>query len=377
MRSFLNHLPLVDHHCHGVVDGDLDRPRFEALFSEGHRPVAGCSQFDKPLGLVIRRHCAPLLDLPAFPEPDAYIARRAELGATEVNRRLIVATGVSDLLVDTGHRSDAILDPAGLTALTGIRAREVVRIEAVMEAAARTSGSGAELRRRFDTLLAERAEGAIGLKSIVAYRCTFDIDQSDPAPGAVDSAGDAWLKALADGTARRLEDPVLIRYALWRAGELCRRHRYPLQLHVGFGDQDILMPKCDPTWFTPFIRAMEAWDVPLTLLHCWPFVREAAFLAEVFSNVYFDVGVILNYTGPSAVGIMAEAMELAPFYKQLYSSDAFGLAELHYLGARIFRDTLGEVLSRWIADGHVTIADAERYARMIASENARRIYPLP
>lgn len=376
MRAFLDHLPLIDHHCHGVVDGDLDRPRFEALFSEGHRPVAGCSQFDKPLGLVIRRHCAPLLDLPAFAAPEAYIGRRAELGAAEVNRRLIVATGVCDLLVDTGHRSDAILDPAALTALTGISAREVVRIEAVMEAAARASGSGAELRRRFDALLTERAAGAIGLKSIVAYRCTFDIDQSDPAPSLVESAGDAWLAALAAGTARRLEDPVLIRYALWRAGELCRQHRYPLQLHVGFGDQDILMPKCDPTWFTPFIQAMEAWDVPLTLLHCWPFIREAAFLAEVFSNVYFDVGVILNYTGPSAIGIMAEAMELAPFYKQLYSSDAFGLAELHYIGARIFRDTLGDLLSRWIADGHVTVADAERYARMIASENARRIYPL-
>lgn len=375
MRSFLENLPLVDHHCHGVVALDLDRPRFEALFSEGHRPVAGCTQFDKPLGLAIRRLCAPALDLPAFADPDAYIARRRALGAEEVNRRLIGDGAVAELLVDTGHRSDAILDPAGLTALTGIPAREIVRIEALMEQVAKTAGSGADLRRGFDALLAERAKGAAGLKSIVAYRVTFDIDQTDPTHGEVEAAGDRWLAALADGSARRLEDPVLIRYALWRAAEHCRAHRYPLQLHVGYGDQDIFMPKCDPTHFTPFIKAVEAWDFAITLLHCWPFIREAAFLAEVFSNVYFDVGVILNYTGPSAPRIMAEAMELAPFYKQLYSSDAFGLAELHYLGARLFREALADVLSGWIAGGLATVADAERIATLIASENARRIYP--
>lgn len=136
------------------------------------------------------------------------------------------------------------------------------------------------------------------------------------------------------------------------------------------------MPKCDPTVFTPYIAAMEEWDVPITLLHCYPFVREAGWLAEVFSNVYIDIGVIQNFTGPAAPRILAEAMELTPFHKQLYSSDAFGLAELHFLGARIFRNALAELLDGWIAAGHLTTKRAEGIATMIASENARRIYPI-
>ena len=37
-------------------------------------------------------------------------------------------------------------------------------------------------------------------------------------------------------------------------------------------------------------------------------------------------------------------MELAPFGKLLYSSDAFGLPELYLLGAHTFRVALAEVL---------------------------------
>jgi len=377
MRTFVDGLALVDHHCHSVTMRPLERPAFEALFCEGHRAIPGLSQFDKPLGLMIQRWCAPELDLQPYAEPDQYVAGRLALGTEEVTRRLVGGTGVSLLVVDTGHRADDILDCDGLAAASGIGTREVVRIEAVMEEVARAGpADGAALRKGFDERLALRAAGAVGLKSIVAYRTTFDIDQTAPSAAEVDAAGDRWLAALAAGTSRRLEDATLIRHALWQAGAICRERRFPLQLHVGFGDRDILMPKCDPTVFTPYIAAMEEWDVPITLLHCYPFVREAGWLAEVFSNVYIDIGVIQNYTGPAAPRILAEAMELTPFHKQLYSSDAFGLAELHFLGARIFRNALAELLDGWIAAGHLTAKRAEGIATMIASENARRIYPI-
>ena len=377
MQSFIDSLGLIDHHCHGVVSRGLDRAGFEALMSEGHRPVPGCSQFDKPLGLMIQRWCAPVLGLDAHAQAEDYLVKREELGVAEVTRRLAGGTGVEWMLVDTGHRAGDIMDPDALTKATGVASREVVRIEAVMEAAAKSGVStGRALIQAFDKALAERAVAAVGLKSIVAYRTTFDIDQTRPSVLEAEAAGDRWLKALSAGTARRLEDETLIRHALWQAGDLCRRHRYTLQLHVGFGDRDIQMPKCDPTVFAPFIASMEEWDVPITLLHCYPFLREAAWLAEVFSNVYIDIGVIQNFTGPAAPRILAEAMELTPFYKQLYSSDAFGLAELHFLGARIFRNALARVLGDWVANGELTTKKAEKIAMAIASGNARRIYPI-
>src|SRR4051812_96805 len=99
-------IALVDHHCHGLVTGDLDRAGFERLISESFDPPpAGTTQFDSPFGLAVRRWCAPVLDLEAFASPDEYIARRAELGADEVARRFLVEAGLGALLIDTGYRS--------------------------------------------------------------------------------------------------------------------------------------------------------------------------------------------------------------------------------------------------------------------------------
>ena len=121
-----------------------------------------------------------------------------------------------------------------------------------------------------------------------------------------------------------------MRYGLWTAADICRQRKLPLQLHVGFGDPDVYMHACDPTHFTDFLRSMEAWQVTVTLLHNYPFLREAAWLSEIFQNVYYDAGVILNFAGPSNHRIMREALEMGPFTKQLFSTDAFGLAELHF-----------------------------------------------
>lgn len=245
-----------------------------------------------------------------------------------------------------------------------------------MEQAARGASSGAALVEAFEAALQARAETAVALKSIVAYRTTFAIDQTRPDRHDVIRAGDAWLRQIAADGWQRLQDAVLIRHALFMALDLCVQHRFPLQLHVGVGDRDVDMPKCDPTVFIPFVLQAEARDVPITLLHCYPFLRESTWMAEVFSNVYFDVGFTLNFTGPLARRTMEEALEMGPFFKQLYASDAFGLAELHHLGAVQFRRTFTAVMDDWIAAGDCTARDADRIGAMIAFGNTERIYPL-
>ncbi|HKC27239.1 MAG TPA: hypothetical protein VKB75_04430 [Jatrophihabitans sp.] len=62
--------------------------------------------------------------------------------------------------------------------------------------------------------------------------------------------------------------------------------------------------------------------------------------------------------------------------KVLYSSDAWGPAELHYLGARLWRDGLASVFGRWVSADEWSQADAIRIAEMMCSANARRVYGL-
>ena len=123
-----NDVPLVDHHCHGVVPLDLEAERFEDLLSEAFAPApAGTSHWDKPVALAIRRWCAPVLDLPRFCAPTDYVARRQALGAEEVNRRFLTGSGIGTYLVDTGNRPEALCGFAALGALAGAPAREILR----------------------------------------------------------------------------------------------------------------------------------------------------------------------------------------------------------------------------------------------------------
>jgi hypothetical protein len=95
-NGLLDGVALVDHHCLGVVDAPLDRERFELLATESDRPAPpGCTGFDAQVGFAIRRWCAPVLGLQPHALPDEHLARRAELGPAEVNRRLLRSAGVA------------------------------------------------------------------------------------------------------------------------------------------------------------------------------------------------------------------------------------------------------------------------------------------
>jgi predicted TIM-barrel fold metal-dependent hydrolase len=369
-------VPLIDHHCHGLVPRNLTRREFEKLISESFVDApAGTSHFDAPVGLAIRAKCAPLLDLEPFPDPDAYIERRAALGAAEVNRRFLQAAHYSLLLIDTGFRVDDILTPEGVTEATGIPSREVVRIEAVAERVGRSGVGAGQFPQAFAEALADATTGAVGFKTIVAYRGGFAFDPRPPSATEVIAAADAWLPEMQAGRAR-MENQTLIRYGLWIGAELAKARSMPIQFHVGYGDRDAIIHLNNPSLLMGFFQEMDRMGVNVTLLHCYPYHREAGYLAEVFPNVYFDVGVILNYTGAMSAHILGEALELSPFTKQLYSSDAFGIAEFYYLGALLFRKALRRHLDRWIADDMCNAREADRITHLIAAENTRRIYPL-
>jgi len=112
------------------------------------------------------------------------------------------------------------------------------------------------------------------------------------------------------------------------------------------------------------------------LLHNYPFHRYAGYLAQVFSHVHVDLGLATHNLGRASGRVIGELLELAPFGKVLFSSDAFGLPELYHLGTLLFRRGLAGVLQEGVSDGSWTETDAERIAGMILAGNAIRAYGL-
>jgi hypothetical protein len=356
---------LVDHHCHGILTVDLDRAAFEGLMNEAVRASPlGTTLFDSTLGWAIRRHCAPLLDLEPLVPAETYLARRTVLGGPEVSRRLMAAAGIGTLLVDTGLGPDDLTPMGELAALCGGTAYEVVRLERLAEQVLATGGADfpGEVE---DRLGAARVSGAVGAKSIAAYRVGLELPATKP-------SADDLRRALGGVDPSRLVDRTVSGWLAHTAIEV----GLPLQFHVGYGDSDLDLLACDPLRLTAFLRATQERGVPVLLLHNWPYHRQAAYLAQVFDHVFMDLGLTTHNTGALLTGVLQETLELVPFGKLLFSSDAYGLAELYLLGALLFRRSMDAVLGELVAAGETTPEDAAYVGALVARENARRAYAL-
>ncbi len=365
--------PLVDHHCHGVRRDDLTRARFETLITEAGAPAPpGTTHFDTPAGLAVRRWCAPALDLDPHVPPAVYLARRAELGAAEVNRRLLREAGIVAFLVDTGLNDPDLLSATEMGHLGGAAADEIVRIEQVEREIATSAVSGVSYIADLNDDLAAKAARAVGLTSVIAYRHGLDFDPARPSRGAVIAAAN---RRLADPE-EPLADPVLLRHLLWAAVDVARERGLPLQFHTGYGAPGLDPHRTDPALMTGFVRATQPIGVPVVLLHCHPFHRQAAYLATTFPHVYVDVGLVPAHTAAGSASIIGELLELVPFHKQLFGSDGYGAAETCHLGALYYRRGLAGALAVRLAAGEWSVPDAARVAHMIGSGNARRIYHL-
>ena len=314
--------PLVDHHVHGAFRASPSRTAYGNALNEADTdPLpAGVDPFDSQVGFAIRAWCAPVLGLEQTREPRRLLgparAARARTRSTVASSR---RRGVSHWLVDTGHRADDLLSRRGA------RHRRAepppTRSCASSPSPSSSPPQGIEPTRYaadFRALLAHRARGAVAVKSVLAYRAGFDVDLSRPSDAEVARHAAAWARDVASTGSARLTDARLIAFGLHAAVQA----GLPLQLHVGLGDRDLDLRRSDPLLLTDFLRLPEVREVPVLLLHCYPYEREAGYLAQAFRNVHLDVGLSVNFVGARSTALVARSLELAPFDKVLYSSDA-------------------------------------------------------
>jgi hypothetical protein len=117
--------------------------------------------------------------------------------------------------------------------------------------------------------------------------------------------------------------------------------------------------------------------VPIVLLHMgYPYVRESAFLANLYPDVYVDLSLALPLLRPVVPQLMRELLALAPAIKLLYGSDAHSQPEMFWLRARYDRWSLGKILTDWIDDDTLEEHEALEIAQRICFRNALELYRL-
>jgi predicted TIM-barrel fold metal-dependent hydrolase len=324
LLEVLSRTRLVDQHAHAVLrESPRTLDEFRGLFSESSDP----RQWPHVATGVTYRRAIPLLAerLGCAAHEEAVFAARLAAGVDEYAALFLGATGTEWLLVDTGFPPPGLgFSWQRMGELAGCAARPILRIESL------------EAESVPEEVAAARGNGYVALKTIAAYR------------GGLDRVSDVVVAALEAN--EETGSPL------------------PVQVHCGFGDWDLHLQRADPSYLKPLIERFR--ETSFVLLHCYPFVREAGWLAHVYGNVWLDLSLTIPHVWRGAE-LLRQALELAPVSKLLYASDAARTPELYFLAARWWREALGEVLAEALPPD-----EAESAGRAILRENALALYDL-
>jgi predicted TIM-barrel fold metal-dependent hydrolase len=306
------------------------------------------------------------------PTPEAVAEARAEQSDERVwAERLFRDANIEALVVDTGYPQPPV-EMSGYRAITPAEILTIFRIEPVIKALLEEGVGWAQFIDRFEEgiQLALRDDGYLGLKSIIAYRTGLEIDINYESEAAGQAGLDLAHANPDDMMASKpLRDHLLLR-ALRLAGEL----EVPFQIHTGIGDRDIVLERCNPALLNPVLKREPYRETKVVLIHTYPYVAEASWMAAALPNVWMDLSEGVPFATTAADRIFATALELAPVNRILYGSDAFAGPEHIWLGAKLAKAALGRVLTDLNRKDLVTEEDARVAARAILAGNARVLY---
>ena len=398
----LDDLPLIDQHVH-IFEHDSDQPTFDPLAtfslggdwvdfldSGGHKPTdeeRNQLQLNQRQTLIYHEAMHAVAGyLGCEPTRDAIIAAR---GAKSKDYKSYVRGMYRDInlesnILDLGHPKNVSVGE--FEALTGAPAYGLFRIEPLIGELWDQHDGLAGLEKAFDEGLRKAASDPkiISLKTVIAYRTGIELK---PLPSSEVSTAMDNLKRgpHTKGLFARIHVPRSTRddvkrvrdYLVWRALELSIELGLPFQIHTGMGDQDLDINTARPGLLAAAFRDEKLRHAKIILLHgAFPFYEEAAYIVNVFPNVYLDLSEFNPMIGPGVGRVIATILELAPFTKVVYSSDAFGSPELQWIAAKKGRRALGEALGAAVDSGNLTTSAARDAARLILADNVRRIYGL-
>ncbi len=367
----LSGFPALDAHAHPVL---AEEPRtaedFRACFTEAREPT------DVPHTLFYRRS---LRDLAALLECEdgeaAVLEARAALGGEDLAARCFAAAGLEGVLLDDGFLAGSTRPLKWHGRFVPVK--RVLRLETLAEELVRACETVREFRDRLHAALDPPPDDVVAFKSIAAYRSGLRV-LPDDTDWPWDWYAEEREAAVRVGEAYRIEEWPIVGSVLTEALAIAARHGLPVQLHTGFGDPDLDLLGSNPLDFRLWLEDPRFRHAPIVLLHAsYPYCREAGWLASVYPNVYLDFGLAVPFLSVAGMRhAVRSLLELAPWSKMHYSSDASRVPDLFYLGALHGRRVLADVLEACVRDGDLNAREADEAAAAILAGNARRLYRL-
>jgi predicted TIM-barrel fold metal-dependent hydrolase len=369
--------PAVDHHCHPLQRWpfQLTAVELRGAFTEALDPQLAEHHVVHTVAYqdAIRRIAG---ELPCEASESAVLTYRNAAEPGDYARRLMGRTTTSLMLVDNGFATAESFTLPDQEQATGISQRQIIRLETVAENLIHYANDPREWFEAVRAALrADVGGGAVGVKTICAYRATLKLE-----PVETDALGVAFSATRVRaqrGEHPRLSGSALCHALLFEAAMECRELDVPLQVHCGFGDPDEDLAETSPLGLRPLFTDATYRGLRIALLHCYPYHREAAYLCSMFPDVYMDLSLTIPFAGLEGGRAMREALGLCPTSKLLYASDASRYPEVFFVAASAHRDALADALGELIDRGVMDTATAANAGRQVLADNAKRVYHLP
>lgn len=315
-------------------------------------------------------------ELDCEPTEEAVMHRRDGVDPAAHANRLLKKSRTALMILDHGYAGGEAMSPAEHKATIQTAQREVVRLETAAERLVVLCDTVAEWTAAVRSELRVAVSGgAVGVKTIAAYRAGLQLREPDRIRAEADFK--ALRTQATQGRPIRLEGEPLCHKLLLEAAEECGDLGVPLQVHCGFGDPDEDLALANPLGLRQLFIEPRFAGLKVVLLHCYPFHREAAYLASVFPGAHMDLSLAIPMAAHDGARALQEALGLCPTTKLLYATDATRFPEIYLVAAALHREALAGALGELVNTAWLTQAEAVEAGRQVLSGNARRIYQLP
>lgn len=387
-RIVLDDFPVADNHCFAFPPqaSKMIKEDFVRLFAVGGFSVSGTKVQIEPeealeqvRSAVSFKHAIKRLSefLGCKNDLDSVVEARNRRSKEfpKYVKELFDSVRLQTLLIDSGFQPVSVDE---FKTYVPTRVGRIFRIEPLVSQLLEAETSFNAFLAKFDeALLGAVRDDCLGFKTIIAYRTGIDI--------AFASEGDAktdFERMIRKQEPRAWFGPVVKKlrdYLVRRTIEWCIKYDKVMQIHTGLGDTDVVASKCNPILLETFLKHEHIQPGKVVLIHGgYPYILEAAWLANVLPNVYLELSSPLPPYFPPAVSARRyiETIQQAPSRKIVYGSDAGEIPEMHWLSAKIAKQALQVTLEKLVELGMLDESDAKEIAKNILFENVRRLYKL-
>lgn len=333
---------------------------------EKHQPYPGSNMWIQLLIRSLSKYYGCEEDLQSI--IDIRNKKTSDYGA--YSKELFQDVNLVGAIMDFGYPQPP-LDRKKFELLCGAKVWEISRIEPLMITLGNQNLSFDDFVIQYRNHLDEDLgkEEVVGLKTIIAYRSGLEVFEMDKQQAEI-----AYGEFLENSrsSAKAFRD-----YCFHIAMEACTKADKFMHIHTGIGDGEVVLTKASPSFLLDTLRKEKYKNTKVHLVHGgYPWVEEAAFIVSILPNVYMDISLQNPFTGHGVERIISQVLELAPFDKVMYGSDAFTVPEMNWMGVKLFNECFERVLNNWVEKDYMTVEKARYIGEMILYKNFEKAYQI-